>query len=63
MQKIAPATPFGAVVEKPVRESVHTRQVPQLDEASAAFHGGITAKQAHFSLKSAVERLKKRKGK
>lgn len=62
MQKFASRSSFGAVAEKPVRESVHTRQVPHLNEASVAFHGGITAKQEHFSLKSASARLKRRAG-
>lgn len=43
-------------------KSARTRQVPPLDEASKAFHKGLTENQEHFSLKSAFERLKKRTG-
>jgi hypothetical protein len=62
MKKVAPPTSFGAIAEKPVKESAYLRQVPQLDKASLDFHGGLTAKQEHFSLKSASERFKKRTG-
>lgn len=40
-------------------EGLRTRQVPLLNEASVAFHKGITDSQESFSLKSAAERLKK----